>query len=184
MSTTRELFVLMAAYNEWMNAKVYQAASELSEQELTADKGAFFGSIFGTLQHIVVGDRIWLRRFADHPARPVALDPIRDLPVPTTLEERLFDDFDQLREHRSMLDTAIKRWSESLSETDLNRSFRYTNLKGVVTTKSFASLVLHFFNHQTHHRGQVTTLLSQSGKDVGVTDLLALIPDKAAADVV
>jgi len=178
----REQIALLASYNAWMNAKVYQTAGELPAHELTADKGAFFGSVFGTLNHIAVGDRIWLRRFADHPSRPSALDPIRHLPLPAALQEILFNDFDQLAAHRKMLDTVIKQWAESLSEADLDHAFRYTNLKGIVTTKRFSSLVLHFFLHQTHHRGQVTTLLSQLGKDVGVTDLLALVPDEVTPD--
>jgi uncharacterized damage-inducible protein DinB len=175
-----DLFVLMAAYNEWMNTKVYAAASELSTEELRADRGAFFGSVFGTLNHTVVGDRIWLQRFAEHPARPGALEWVRRLAKPKSLDEILFTNLAELVEHRRKLDAAIIDWVASLSDADLDHVLRYSTSKGVVA-KRLSSLVLHFFNHQTHHRGQVTTLLSQFGKDVGVTDLVALIPDEAGA---
>jgi uncharacterized damage-inducible protein DinB len=173
----RSNFVLMASYNEWMNAKLIAAAATLSTEELAVNRGAFFGSIFGTFSHLIVGDRIWLRRFSTHPARHPALDPIRDLPQPSSLDEILFSDFNELAAHRAMLDSVIRRWSESLTDADLERVLSYRTSKGAVMTKPFESLIMHFFNHQTHHRGQITTLLHQAGLDVGVTDLLALIPN-------
>jgi uncharacterized damage-inducible protein DinB len=174
-------FSLLASYNEWMNAKVYETAAQLSTEELTVDKGAFFGSVFGTLNHIAVGDRIWLRRFAEHPSEHQALQWIRKLPQPRSLDEVLYAEFSQLAEHRRALDEAIMRWAGSLTDEDLNATLSYTNVRGVKAAKQFASVVLHFFNHQTHHRGQVTTLLSQFGKDVGVTDLLVLIKNDPEA---
>jgi uncharacterized damage-inducible protein DinB len=77
-----------------------------------------------------------------------------------------------------MLDAVIKRWAASLTDDDLNHVLLYSNAKGVVAKRRFSSLVMHMFNHQTHHRGQATTLLSQAGQDVGLTDLLMLIPNE------
>jgi len=171
--------VLLATYNEWMNTKLYGAAAKLSPQELLADRKAFFGSLMGTLNHIVAADTIWLKRFMAHPSRHAALDPIRQLPMPASLDETAFSDLEALFDHRKMLDEIIKQWAAALTEHDLAQVLHYTNLKGVTSKKRFASVVMHFFNHQTHHRGQATTLLSQAGVDVGVTDLLALIPDEA-----
>lgn len=168
---------LMARYNAWMNAKLYAAAGSLSEDELLVDRGAFFGSILGTLNHIVVADTIWLKRFATHPGNHQSLAPIRQLPTPNNLGQLLFTDMASLAERRDWLDTVIKDWANSLTETDLDHVLQYTNMKGVAADKSFFSLTMHFFNHQTHHRGQVTTLLSQMSIDVGVTDLLELIPN-------
>jgi uncharacterized damage-inducible protein DinB len=167
----------MIPYNEWMNAKVYEVASSLPEEELSANRKAFFGSILGTLNHLVVGDTIWLKRFATHPANHALLDPIRRLPSPESLDQRLFTNIRGLSDHRKWLDGVITEWARSIAESDLDHVLRYANMKGVAANKSFFSLVMHFFNHQTHHRGQVTTLLSQAGIDVGVTDLLALIPN-------
>jgi len=168
---------LMASYNEWMNAKMYEAARSLPEEELSANRKAFFGSILGTLNHLVVGDTIWLKRFATHPANHASLEPIRRLPTPESLDQRLFTNMQNLADHRKWLDGVITEWARSIAESDLDHVLRYANMKGVAANKNFFSLVMHFFNHQTHHRGQVTTLLSQAGINVGVTDLLALIPN-------
>ncbi|MDD4914993.1 MAG: DinB family protein [Methylococcales bacterium] len=171
---------LMASYNTWMNAKLYTEARQLSDDELLADRGAFFGSILGTLNHIVVGDTIWLKRFATHPGNHLSLEPIRQLPAPNNLGQILFTDMASLSERRHWLDTIITTWSQSLVEADLEHVLHYVNMKGVAADKSFFSLIMHFFNHQTHHRGQITTLLSQLGIDVGGTDLLELIPNQMA----
>lgn len=179
--TTCSHIVLMASYNEWMNAKLYEAAGKLSPQELAADRKAFFGSILGTLNHIVVGDTAWLKRFATHPAGYRSLDSVRRLPAPVSLDQIVFADFGALLTHRRMLDEVIKRWAAELAEADLPHVLHYANMKGIAGQMRFSSLVMHFFNHQTHHRGQATTLLHQAGHDVGVTDLLALIPNEAPA---
>lgn len=173
-----EHIALMAAYNAWMNTKLYTAAGYLSADQLTTDRGAFFGSILSTLNHIMVGDTIWLQRFATHPGNHLSLEPIRQLPAPNNLGQLLFCDMASLSEHREWVDAIITNWASSLKETDLDYVLHYTNMKGIATDKPFFSLVMHFFNHQTHHRGQVTTLLSQLGIDVGATDLLELIPNQ------
>ena len=180
MSTCSHI-VLMASYNQWMNNKLYEAAEKLSPQELAADRKAFFGSLIGTLNHVVVADTLWLKRFTAHPAGFPALDPIRHLPAPSSLDEPLFTDIGALFNRRKMLDQTIKLWAATLTEKDLPHILHYTNMKGVTAHKQFSKLILHFFNHQTHHRGQATTLLSQAGIDVGVTDLIALIEDEIDA---
>lgn len=167
---------LLSRYNQWMNGKLYDTAAQLSTEELAKDRGAFFGSLLGTLNHIVVADIIWLQRFSEHPAQHPALDRIRSLPRPETLAQTLFNDFTALNEERRHLDDTIVAWCEQLDASDLDHKLAYRNMKGEAQVKNFASLMLHFFNHQTHHRGQATTLLSQQGLDVGVTDLLSLIP--------
>lgn len=172
---------LMAKYNQWMNQKLYEAAAKLPTEKLKEDKRAFFGSIIGTLNHIVVGDVIWLKRFSKHPANYVDLEPVCKIEYPESLEQLLFGNFDELSEQRQKLDEIIINWCDELSESDLHHNLQYKNMKGQLAVKVFSSLVLHFFNHQTHHRGQVTTLLSQEGMDVGVTDLLALIPNDTQA---
>ena len=172
---------LMADYNQWMNDKLYAAARKLSPDVLSAERGAFFGSIIGTLNHIVVADTIWLQRFTAHPSRFESLDAIRALDRPKALDTILFADLEALSSHRSMIDSTISRWVLELSAADLEKAVAYTNMKGVANRKPLAALLVHFFNHQTHHRGQATTLLTQAGQDVGVTDVLALIPDFGAS---
>jgi len=97
----------MAAYNAWINARLYEAAAKLPAEALAADRKAFFGSILGTLNHLLAGDRIWLARFAAHPTKHTALDPIRALAPPQRLDQLLFDDFPSLHEHRRWLDAII-----------------------------------------------------------------------------
>lgn len=174
----KEHFQLLAAYNQWMNAKVYEAAGRLSASELAKDRGAFFGSILGTLNHIVVADTVWLKRFVTHPSCAGSFQSVTDLDNPTSLSQMLFDDLARLKEHRIWLDRQIIDWISQLSEGDLDVVLGYHNMKGVSANKRYSSLALHFFNHQTHHRGQVSMLLSQVGVDVGVTDLLERIPDE------
>lgn len=171
---------LMASYNAWMNERLYAAAAQLSAEELSRDRKAFFGSILGTLNHLVVADTIWLKRFASHPADHEALDPVCTLPLPDKLDQILFADLAELSAHRRMLDGIIERWAASLTEQDLQHVLHYANTRGEPFDRDFFSLVMHMFNHQAHHRGQATTLLSQAGIDVGVTDLLMLIPNESA----
>lgn len=174
----KDHFELLAAYNQWMNSKVYKAAGHLGAKELAKDRGAFFSSILGTLNHILVGDTIWLKRFATHPSCHTSLREVANLPKPSSLDEIVFEDFTDLFEQRVWLDRQISCWIDELSESDLDLVLSYYNIKGIPASKRFSNLVLHFFNHQTHHRGQVSALLSQAGEDIGVTDLLTLIPEE------
>lgn len=166
---------LMADYNAWMNQKLYDAAATLPAHELAAERGAFFGSLAGTLNHLVAADTIWLRRFSTHPARFAVLAPVLALPVPTALNATYSDDLAVLAAHRRMLDGVITSLSAQLADADLGHVLHYASMKGIRSQKRFGDVLLHFFNHQTHHRGQASTLLSQAGVDLGVTDLLMLI---------
>ncbi|WEJ03173.1 DinB family protein [Pseudomonas sp. FJ2-5-13] len=170
-----EHIALMATYNQWMNRKVYDAAGTLTHAQLTLDRQAFFGSIFGTLNHLMLGDTVWLKRFAEHPANFAALAPLNGVATPSDLEQVAFPSLSELAAHRAWLDQLIIDWAHSLQEPHLDQRLRYHNMRGLAAEKPFFGLLVHFFNHQTHHRGQVTTLLSQAGVDVGITDLLALI---------
>nr|WP_218176725.1 DinB family protein [Pseudomonas costantinii] len=170
-----EHIALMANYNQWMNRKVYDAAGKLTDAELTADRHAFFGSILGTLNHLTLGDTVWLKRFAQHPAEFPALEALSAIALPSNLKQLAFANLRELSTRRTWLDQLIIDWAHSLRETDLDHRLHYHNMRGIAADKPFFSLLVHFFNHQTHHRGQVTTLLTQAGVDVGDTDLLALI---------
>lgn len=167
----REDIILLASYNATMNTKVYAAAATLSTDALHTDRGAFFGSIMGTLNHIVAGDTIWLQRFLAHPANFPALAAMKEIAAPTGLTHRYSDDIGVLSVHRTRLDAIIEALAADISDADLAQPVSYRNSRGEFR-KNFGSLLLHFFNHQTHHRGQASTLLSQSGVDIGVTDLV------------
>lgn len=160
-ATLLEAFSAMARYNAWMNDRIYECCERLSDAERKLDRGAFFRSIHGTLNHLLLGDRLWLSRFL-----------ARDFHV-RTLADELYADFAALRRERTKTDAGILEWVQVLDEDRLAGSLEFRSMVGNKHRKFpmwFA--VQQFFNHQTHHRGQVTTLLMQAGIDPGVTDLL------------
>jgi len=173
-------FELMARYNRRINQQFYEATSQLSHEELTADRGAFFKSILGTFNHILIGDTIWLQRFAAHPAAFSSLESVRDMNSPNSLDTLLFPEFGKLKVAREEMDAVIDSFVNELTEQVIATDLHYQSTSGDAYTKPLGFLIQHFFNHQTHHRGQITTLLSQAGIDPGVTDLLMSIPDTGA----
>ena len=181
MVSMKEQFQLFAEYNRLMNVRLYDATSQLSDTDLRRDRGAFFKSVLGTLNHILVGDIIWLKRFSKHPSSDVALGPIATIDRPNALDAVLFSDLAPLREQRIIVDAVIVEWIASLVERDLQDSITYESMAGVRFSKPFASLISHLFLHQVHHRGQVTTLLSQLGVDFGETDLVEIIGEHNSA---
>lgn len=167
---------LLAQYNADMNRQLYDAAARLPVAELTAERGAFFGSLAGTLNHLLAGDTIWLGRFAGFRAAYSALAPVRAMPQPAGLAHVFSNDLATLRTQREQLDALISAWAPQVSSEDLAATFEYRSTNGAVHRKHFGAVLTHFFNHQTHHRGQASTLLTQAGADIGVTDLVAWIP--------
>jgi uncharacterized damage-inducible protein DinB len=140
---------MFAGYNAWCNARLYAAAATLSDVDYRADRGAFFKSLHGTLNHLLVGDRIWMQRFTGTGELPASLDAI------------LFEDFAQLRAARIAEDARIADYIAGLSEADLVGSIRYrTIVRSQKIEQPLAPALDHFFNHQTHHRGQAHALLS------------------------
>jgi uncharacterized damage-inducible protein DinB len=155
----------MASYNRWMNSRLYETCAQLSDEQRKRDVGAFFKSIHGTLNHLLLADRVWMGRFT---GTPFAVNSLRD---------ELYSEFEQLRRAREQEDARITVWVEGLQPSDVAGELRYTSIVNPEPRCYPMWFVLsHFFNHQTHHRGQITTLLSQFELDPGVTDLLAL-PD-------
>ena len=150
----------MAVCNAWMNERIFERAAELSDVERKRDLGAFFGSLHGTLNHILVGDQSWLQRFR---GAPVTM---------TSPRQELHAEFDDLRRARKEMDSELSSWARSLTDAFADAQFAFHS---VTYNRSRVipgwAAVVHLFNHQTHHRGQVTTLLLQLGKDPGVTDL-------------
>ena len=142
-------FPMLAAYNSWANRRLYEAAATLSDADYRADRGAFFKSVHGTLNHLLVGDRIWMRRFTGEGEAPTKLDAI------------LFGDFGELRLARETEDARIERYIGGLSEANLAGRFRYRTISNPRDIEQpLAPALMHFFNHQTHHRGQAHCLLT------------------------
>ncbi len=158
----------MARYNAWMNEKLYACAAQLSDAQRKQNLKAFFGSLHGTFNHLMVGDGAWISRFDPQCTLPYDKSQI------TSLDAMVFDDFAALRAAREQLDAVISAFAAKVSAEQLASQLIYRRINGLEARAPFAAAVMHFFNHQTHHRGQVTTLLSQFGIDPGVTDLIWL----------
>ena len=152
--------IIMANYNQWMNQRLYQLVATLSDEQRKEDRGAFFGSIHHTLNHLLLGDQAWLQRFQ---GQPVTMKSPRDI---------VHDDFALLQQARQEMDEQILAWAQALATRYDNEQLRFYSVtyQKEIVMPLFAA-VMQFFNHQTHHRGQITTLLSQMNLDIGVTDL-------------
>jgi len=160
-SARKTQFVIQSQYNQWMNQKLYTVCDDVPDETRKKDMGAFFQSIHGTLNHLLLGDRLWMGRFTG-----------TDFPV-ESLDQELFSNFRELWRERTVTDNAIATWIDALEETDLDRIIAFT---AMVTQRThrlrLADALTHFSHHQTHHRGQITTLLSQLDYDFGVTDMM------------
>jgi uncharacterized damage-inducible protein DinB len=142
-------YQMFAGYNAWCNERLYAATATVPDIEYRRDRGAFFKSLHGTLNHLLVGDRIWMRRFTGAGQQPPSLDAI------------LYDDFDSLRAARRVQDTLIVRYIDGLGEAELAGMLRYRTVsRPQEIVQPLMPALDHFFNHQTHHRGQAHALLS------------------------
>lgn len=148
-------FKMLAGYNSWANSRLYDAAASMPDSRYREDRGAFFGSIHRTFNHILCADRIWLKRFGARSDAPTALDAI------------LFEDLPALRSARDDEDTGIIVYIDRLGATDLVSALTYkTIVNPDPISQPLGSALTHFFNHQTHHRGQVHALMTAlEGRD-------------------
>ena len=176
MGSSIDNYRFLARYNRWMNQRLYAACEQLTDAQRKADQGAFFKSIHMTLTHLVLADKMWLARFAVQGVDFAALSPaLLAVPKGSDYTSDLHPDWADLKATRDQLDAAIEHWLAEMQQEFLASTLQYANTKGVPRAHPAWQALTHFFNHQTHHRGQVTTLLSQSGVDMGTTDLIALV---------
>ena len=158
---------LMAAYNAEMNRRIYASANRLLPAQRTEDRGAFFGSVQGTLSHLLWGDRFWMHRFDgwEKPPGGIAGSPM------------LHAEWEALKRGRVETDAGIEAWASRVDPAWLAGSLSwFSAAMGREVTRPIAILVTHFFNHQTHHRGQVHALLTGFGEKTGDTDLPFVLP--------
>ena len=158
----------MAAYNAEMNRRLYDAAARLTDAQRKEDRGVFWKSIHGTLVHILWGDAQWMSRF-DNWERPA---------TPIKQSDHFIEDWAELRSARDKADADISRWAGNVDEAWLNEDmvwFSAAAQREIRAPKRL--LVTHFFNHQTHHRGQAHALLTAAGQQTGDTDLFLVVPE-------
>ncbi len=155
----------MSRYNRWQNNQLSGFLEKLSLAELTRDRGAFFGSILGTANHLLWGDWIWISRFDKGPG------PGGGIPESTSI----CGDLSEWLPMREEIDERIKGWAHGLEDGPLTGDFTwYSAAKEADVTKSYAQCVIHMFNHQTHHRGQLHKMLTEAGSKAPVSDLVFL----------
>jgi uncharacterized damage-inducible protein DinB len=156
----------MAAYNAAMNTRLYDCAARLTDEQRREDRGAFFKSLLGTLNHLLWADHVWMARF-DGWDRPTVLQ--KD-------SGALFADFTALRAAREDADGKIKDWATRVTPEWVHGPLTWhSNTTNAEMTLPAGYAVMHFFNHQTHHRGQAHALVTAMGEDTG-TDLLGMVP--------
>jgi uncharacterized damage-inducible protein DinB len=156
----------MAAYNAEMNRRLYAAAANLSDAERKQDRGAFWGSIHGTLCHLVWGDRQWMSRFAGWPKPD----------VPIKQSGAMITDFAELRGERERCDADMLAWAASVDDAWVGQDQTwFSGAAGRQMSKPRSLLLMHVFNHQTHHRGQAHAMLTAAGQDTGDTDLFLIV---------
>ena len=157
---------LMARYNRWQNASLFNAADALSEEQRREDRGAFFGSLHTTLAHILWADRVWMNRFANTSATGSQDDQGKG---PN------YQSWQELKTDRANFDETISNWAIGLNQEWLEADLTWWNTTGTrKSTLAAWKLVAHFFNHQTHHRGQAHALLTANGAVTEATDLLVI----------
>lgn len=158
----------LAAYNRWANQRLYAAAAGLTDADYRADRGAAFGSLHGTLNHILAGDRIWLHRIEATGPMPAALDAI------------LHDDLPALAEARVAEDARLIAFAARLTADRLAAPLRYRSMAGEPSEQPLSAVLMHVFNHQTHHRGQAHAILGGLGRPAPSLDLIIYLRDLSA----
>jgi uncharacterized damage-inducible protein DinB len=172
MHMMKSHFVQLASYSRWANARLYEAALALDEADYRRNVGAFFKSLHGTLNHLLVTDRIWMKRLAGEGQHPDRLDAI------------IHEDRQQLALARADEDERIVRFVASLEEADISGSLKYSTTSGKPFEQARSEILAHLFNHQTHHRGQAHTILSIcTGKEPPSLDLLGMQRGLPAPDL-
>lgn len=157
----------MAAYNEEMNRRVFGAAGRLPDAERRRDRGAFWGSIQGTLSHLLWADLMWMARLDGWPPLAVKLGD----------SAAVFPDFEPMAARRSEADAGITAWAAGLADEWFFADLTWmSGAAGREMTMPRGLVVMHLFNHQTHHRGQVHAMLTAAGETTGATDLPLVLP--------
>jgi uncharacterized damage-inducible protein DinB len=151
-----------ARYNRWQNTSLITAADQLTPAQRQQNTGAFFGSFLGTLSHILWGDAAWMNRLTQTAFTPTPIDE----------SGQLWTDWETYKQARYAMDERIIQWADQVSDDFFKNDLTYINAKGIQMTKPLDLVVMHIFNHQTHHRGQAHCLLTQFGAQTTATDIL------------
>jgi len=165
----KEHFALMADYNAWANTRLYRMAADLSDEQYRRDVSAYFKSLHGTLNHLLVADRIWLSRLTGTGVAPTRLNAI------------LFEGLAELTEARRAEDERLVAFVDSLTDAQLEATLEYRMMNGSAQKQQRRLVLAHLFNHQTHHRGQAHSILTALGvKEPDSLDVLWMLRERTA----
>jgi uncharacterized damage-inducible protein DinB len=159
-------FRRMAAYNRWANARLYEAVGTLPAAEIAAPRSGFFPSLLKTLNHLLVGDTVWMSRLDGDGHHGIA-----------GLDQVLHRDLAALRAARAAMDDRIVAFVDRLAPPRLSEDLVYRTVAGDPMKTQVAQVLAHFFNHQTHHRGQAHAMLSDAKVSPPVLDLIYFLRD-------
>jgi uncharacterized damage-inducible protein DinB len=156
-------FQMLAQYNRIANERLFVQCAQLDDAEYRRERAGSFGSIHGLLNHILLGDRRWLGLFENGERATPPLNRI------------LYDDFSELRSARAQEDARIEAFFKNVDANFWGRTFSYTNNQGRDYVETAHVACTHLFNHQTHHRGQIHVMLSQTSVRPPSLDLHRII---------
>ena len=174
MDVMMEQFLLLAKYNRWMNQSIYKTCLAMGQDNVDKNQDSFFPSISKTLNHLLLGDLVWLYRCSGDKGVMKFVDGDgHDFKI-KSLNQVVFSKLEELWEKRQGIDNDIVKYVESLNADQVNESVEYRSTDGCLHTKDLGTILTHWFNHQTHHRGQITALIHQQGYEFGTTDLILI----------
>ncbi|REL25984.1 damage-inducible protein DinB [Thalassotalea euphylliae] len=173
-------FQMMAHYNQRINRQLLTICRQQPGALLNQPTGSFFETIIDYWNHLLFGDLILLGRLADNRIANFSPEILAGLPTPQSPTDRYFESLDELIDARQQLDQLIITFCQQLTEQDCTTHIRYTTTEGDEISKLAGDVIQHLFNHQTHHRGQLTCVMSQFGIDYACMDLPVVVSEGSA----
>lgn len=159
-----------------MNAKIYNSISYEWTNDIVNSQNELIDDVVKMLNHLIIVDTVWLKRFAIHPANYIALTSILSLPSPDNIEQIISSDITELAKFRQYLDKIICEWAHTVTKTDLDHQLCYKTMHGIITNHKFFNLIMYFFNYQTFIREKLLIRLLELDIDIGATELIVPMP--------
>lgn len=170
-------FAMLALYNARINKQLLRCCQALPIADLTRATHSFFPNIITYWNHLLFGDLIMLGRLANNNVSSLTVNDLEQFPKPLSTKDIYFEVFADIVEVRTQVDALIMQYCHHLTDKACEQVINYQNTEGVHITKKVADMTQHMFNHQTHHRGQLTCILSQMGVDYGCMDLPIIVSE-------
>ncbi len=170
-------FRMLAVYNQRMNDQLLKVCEKLSSDQLHQETGSFFSSVMSYWNHLLFGDLIMLQRLIATDLACIDTRILESLPIAKSVNDTFVSSLEELKELRSRVDDIYIQITQEFEEGDCERIVRYITTEGTKIERNVGEFCQHIFNHQTHHRGQLTCILSQFGLDFGCTDLPVIVPE-------